>query len=399
MDYFITWTSLIPAKKESSLGLTTQRYLQLRRYLWLSGCNTHFKDSIRHWHVNQEPKNRRGWTSKAGKTISYTYVNRLPNEFKLMRCSRAEQSWCLTCHRESGQAFYVCVSETVGLLWQTIEQSDGDELEGRGPSCRSTFHSAWRQSAHAATLTLWDNYTCCDTPAPPPRCCMHLEATTELSCYNTRITQSSTERISVNGAADTIISGSPESSHPFQHESFFSSCLCLCLHVSPAMTRFMHFKGFHDISERLFLCLEQCCVLCINLNKALLEGVRWLGGGGCRLGRVNCVATGTKYCFICTCMQSKKTKNGKNTTQEAILGGILLEIADDNAASCVYIVKEYAFKSTITQEGRYRRARKLKSKLWQGTARPTCNSQSADFSFNQSKLIRLKLGKGANYAR
>lgn len=59
-------------------------------------------------------------------------------------------------------------------------------------------------------------------------------------------------------------------------------------------------------------------------------------------------------------MQSKKTKNGKNTTQEAILGGILLEIVDDNAASCGYIVKEYAFKSTITQEGRYRCSRKLK---------------------------------------
>lgn len=100
----------------------------------------------------------------------------------------------------------------------------------------------------------------------------------------------------------------------FQHESFFSESLCLAVQVNLGMTRFTMFKGSQTISE----CLVFWTMLCIVYKLKYA----WLGGRGGRLGRVNYVATGTKYCFICTCMQSKKTRNGKNTTQEAVLGGI-----------------------------------------------------------------------------
>lgn len=58
-------------------------------------------------------------------------------------------------------------------------------------------------------------------------------------------------------------------------------------------------------------------------------------GEGSRLGPVKDVATGTKYCFICT--QSKKTRSGKKYDPRGFFGRNLLEIVDDNATSCVYI--------------------------------------------------------------
>lgn len=105
------------------------------------------------------------------------------------------------------------------------------------------------------------------------------------------------------------------------------------------------------------------------------------------------MATGTKYCFICTCMQSKKPRNGTNTTREAVFGRNLLEIVDDNGASCVYVVKEYAFKSSITKE----RARCVFQEINKCTlTRPTGCSHSAEFSFSRPTLISLKLSQSSN---
>lgn len=40
---------------------------------------------------------------------------------------------------------------------------------------------------------------------------------------------------------------------------------------------------------------------------------------------------------------------GKKYNPRGCFGWNLLEIVDDNAASCVYIVKQYTFKCTITK--------------------------------------------------
>lgn len=45
----------------------------------------------------------------------------------------------------------------------------------------------------------------------------------------------------------------------------------------------------------------------------------------------------------------RKPRLGKKYNPRGCFGWNLLEIVDDNAASCVYIVKQYTFKSTITK--------------------------------------------------
>lgn len=109
----------------------------------------------------------------------------------------------------------------------------------------------------------------------------------------------------------------------------------------PSLTNFTMFKGLQTLSERLFF-WTMLFIVC-----KLKDGFAWGRGG--RLGQVNYVATGTKYCFIWTCMQSKETRNGEKNDPRGCSGWNLLEIVDDNAASCVYTIKKHTFKSFVTK--------------------------------------------------
>lgn len=96
----------------------------------------------------------------------------------------------------------------------------------------------------------------------------------------------------------------------------------LYVYVYPSKLPLQWLVSWSSKASRLFQSGFSLSWTMLSIVYKLEQGFAWRSRGGCRLGRVNYVATGTKYCFIYTCTQSKKTKNGKNTTHEAILGGI-----------------------------------------------------------------------------
>lgn len=215
----------------------------------------------------------------------------------------------------------------------------------------------WRQSAQAVTVPQWDNYTCSLHAFFQNSLTACLPALYFWEANRAELTtpqelKKKFEEFSGapwSGAAVQVLfsihfigtnwyfhypaNTNLSSISSFQHESFVSQSLCLSVQVSLGMTRFMMFKGFQTLSERLVFWTMLCIVY------KLKDGLAW-GREGAGWARVNYVATGTKYCFICTCMQSKKTRNGKKYYPRDWFGWNLLEIVDDNAASCVYTVKK-----------------------------------------------------------
>lgn len=104
---------------------------------------------------------------------------------------------------------------------------------------------------------------------------------------------------------------------------------------------------------------EQCCALCINL-RARLQG-----------GRAES-STWPQEPNIASFVLVHNQRNGKNPNPRGCSGWNWLDIVDDNAASCVYVAKEYGLKSFITKEPGRLCCKKFKNKTVTGPCSQIC---------------------------
>lgn len=197
----------------------------------------------------------------------------------------------------------------------------------------------WRQSAQAVTVPQWDNYTCSLHAFFQNSLTACLPALYFWEANRAELTmpqelKKKFEEFSGapwSGAAVQVLfsihfigtnwyfhypaNTNLSSISSFQHESFVSQSLCLSVQVSLGMTRFMMFKGFQTLSERLVFWTMLCIVY------KLKDGLAWGREGAGWAESTTWPQEPNIASFVHVCNQ-RKPEMEKNTTQETGLGGI-----------------------------------------------------------------------------
>lgn len=198
------------------------------------------------------------------------------------------------------------------------------------------------------TQPLWDNYTCWDATTFFHASLRKASPPTSLELSWPCFLRSDRQKLFQSGCSsslqrlfctvDIFIIQKLEPTYNFTAVWITAECLYLAVQVTLEWLVWWSSKASRLLHRALYF--EQCCALCINLNRA------WLHGGGVGVLR------GHRNQILLHLYTIKETQEwGKNPRDCS--GWNLLEIVDDNAASCVYIIKEQHYWTEVIWMAHY----------------------------------------------